>query len=168
MKTLFLLRHAKSSWADVSLADRDRPLNPRGQRDAPRMAQWLAQQALQPTCIVTSPAARTTATAQIMAAGLGLSPADISPNAQIYEATPDDLVQVIRGFDSLEQPSHHILLVGHNPGMTALLNRIDGVTIDNVPTCGLATVQFAVETWGAIAIHSATLVSFQYPKQLEG
>ncbi|NEQ97928.1 MAG: histidine phosphatase family protein [Cyanothece sp. SIO2G6] len=165
MKTLFLLRHAKSSWDDASLRDRDRPLNPRGMNDAPRMAQWLAQQTVQPNCIVASPAVRTMTTAHVMAEALGLSPETVNTDERIYDATLDDLVEVVQGFEPLV--SDRILLVGHNPGLTALLNRIDHVTIDNVPTCGLAIVQFMTKTWEAIAMPSATLVSFQYPKQLD-
>ena len=167
MKTLFLTRHAKSSWSDASLHDRDRPLNKRGLRDAPRMGQWLAQHPLQPAVMVSSPAVRAWTTAELIAQELGFSTADIVTRPQIYEATPATLITLIQHFDDDAVTSvDRIMMVGHNPGTTDLLNLIEGVRIDNVPTCGLAIIQFEVETWKAIAMADATLVRFQYPKQL--
>lgn len=162
MKYLFLLRHAKSSWSDSILSDRDRPLNKRGKRDAPDTAKRLASQEIQPELIVSSPAVRALTTAQTMAEALGFHAQDIRLEDRIYEASTTQLLTIIR---ELDDQCDRIMLVGHNPGFTDLLNQIDNVRIDNVPTCGLATLSFNVNSWAAADITQATLVNFDYPKQ---
>ncbi len=163
MKYLFLLRHAKSSWADGRLSDRDRPLNKRGLRDAPAMGQRLAQAEVQPALIVSSPAVRALTTAQFMAEALDLFPDDIVLDERIYGASTERLMTVIH---ELENERDRIMMVGHNPGFTDLLNQIENVRIDNVPTCGIATLAFEVDTWAKVEIAQATLVAFDYPKNV--
>ena len=161
MKYLFLLRHAKSSWADGGLSDRDRSLNQRGLQDAPIMGQRLVQGEWQPTLIVSSPAVRALTTAEYMAEALGVGPDDIVLDERIYEASTARLMTVIREFDD---GCDRIMLVGHNPGLTDLLNEIDTVRIDNVPTCGIATLAFDVDAWANVDITQANLLAFDYPK----
>ena len=163
MKYLFLLRHAKSSWADGELSDRDRPLNKRGLRDAPVMGQRLVQSEMYPELIVSSPAVRALTTAECMAEALGLFPDDIVLEERIYEASTSRLITVIH---ELDDGSDRIMLVGHNPGFTDLLNQVDTVRIDNVPTCGLATLSLDVESWADVIMTQATLVAFDYPKKI--
>ncbi|MEM9216069.1 MAG: histidine phosphatase family protein [Cyanobacteria bacterium P01_F01_bin.150] len=162
MKYLFLLRHAKSSWSDSTLADRDRPLNKRGQRDAPKTAKRLASQSIKPDLILSSPALRALTTAQIMATALGFSSSDIRLEEGIYEASTAQLLKIIQ---ELDNSFSRIMLVGHNPGFTNLLNQIDDVRVDNVPTCGLAMLSFDIDNWCAAEISQATLISFDYPKK---
>lgn len=161
MKYLFLLRHAKSSWANPGMGDRDRPLNDRGIRDAPNMAQRLMAGEIQPDLIVSSPAVRALTTAKYMAQALEFSVNDIRLDNRIYEASTARLMMVIQ---ALDDRCDRIMVVGHNPGLTDLLNKIDGVRIDNVPTCGIATLAFDVESWTQADIMVAQLLAFDYPK----
>ena len=131
VKTLVLLRHAKSSWKDASLPDRDRPLNDRGLRDAPRIGGALAELVGTPDLVVSSPAARALATARIVAEAVGFPLEAIDVDERIYGATPAELLKVIRGLDD---ERNHVILVGHNPGFTELVNALSGPRIDNVPT----------------------------------
>jgi len=111
MKTLYLLRHAKSSWDDASLTDRERPLAPRGERDAAQMSKRLSQLRVQPDLILSSPAARALATAKIVAKGLDGKTTKITPVDRLYAATRDTLIAVI---EALDDQLGHVLLVGHN------------------------------------------------------
>ena len=129
------------------------------------MGQRLVQAELQPELIVSSPAVRALTTAQCMVEALGLFPDYIVLDERIYEAPTSRLITVIH---ELDHGSDRIMLVGHNPGFTALLNQINDVRIDNVPTCGLATLSFDVETWADINMAQATLVTFDYPKKIPG
>ncbi|MDH3585076.1 MAG: histidine phosphatase family protein [Phycisphaerae bacterium] len=161
MKTLFLLRHAKSSWNQAGLTDRQRPLNRRGRRDAPEMGRRLARRDIGPDLIVSSPAERALTTAKIVAEQLGRDPARVLIDTDIYAASVPDLLQVIRDFD----PSHAcILLVGHNPALTDTVNHLTGSVIPNVPTCGLAEIEMAEDAWASAGENSARLVNFDYPK----
>lgn len=161
-KTLFLVRHAKSSRDDPRLTDRDRPLNTRGVRDAPEMARRLAQRAEQPEVIVTSPALRASATARFIAQGLAVDGARLVVMELLYDADADALLQVIR---ALDDRFSRVMLVGHNPGMTDAVNLLTGASIDNVPTCGVATVRFAARSWVEIHDGAGELVDFDFPKR---
>ena len=161
MKTLFLVRHAKSSWKDPDLADHDRPLNARGMRDAPEIAGRLADRPGRPELIVTSPALRALATAKVMAAALGIEPSAVAVNGRIYDAGPADLLDVIRGIDDRFA---RVMVVGHNPGLTETVNLLAGSAIENVPTCGVAMLGFDLQSWSGVRKQSANLLDFDYPK----
>jgi phosphohistidine phosphatase len=162
MKTLFLLRHAKSSWKDAELADVDRPLNKRGKRDAAEMARRLAARLDPPEVIVTSPAFRALATATVMAAGIGIAPSAIEVHGHLYDAGTDELMDAIR---ALSDDFSRVMLVGHNPGVTETVNLLAGASIENVPTCGVAVLGLDVRTWAEVRGESATLLEFDYPKR---
>ena len=162
MKTLFLVRHAKSSRDDPRLADRDRPLNKRGTRDAPEMARRLARRAERPELIVTSPAVRALATAKMIGAGLDVAAADIAILEPLYDAAADTLLQVIRGLDDRYS---RVMIVGHNPGMTDAVNLLAGAAIENVPTCGVTVVRFTVRSWADIRDRAGEMVDFDFPKR---
>lgn len=161
MKRLTLIRHGKSSWKDCALADFDRPLNPRGMRDAPRMGQRLASRGLVPDFILSSPARRAHQTATALAERLGLSEPQLGLQSSIYQAEPATLLELIRGF---EQNWRHVMIVGHNPGLTDLGNLLADGVIDNLPTCGLLVIDFAVDRWTEIAPRGGTLKLFDFPK----
>ncbi|MFQ5995007.1 MAG: histidine phosphatase family protein [Acidiferrobacterales bacterium] len=163
MKLLFLVRHAKASWKDANLPDRGRPLNKRGERDAPRMGMRLAQRTDRPELIVSSPAGRALTTAQVFATELGYEPADVTVDEDIYAAGPRELIEVIRGFDDQYQ---QIMLVGHNPALTDLVNQLAGSDIENMPTCGVAVLRFETDTWATVETGTAKLLEFDYPKKL--
>ena len=119
MKTVYLIRHAKSSWKDLSLRDIDRPLNKRGKRDAPFMGQLLKEQGVQPDALISSPANRAYTTACHFAKVFGIEKAAIIKEAAIYEAWTKDILSIIQ-----QQPldRHTICLFGHNPTFTSVAN----------------------------------------------
>lgn len=161
-KTLYLVRHAKSSWKDSSLDDADRPLNKRGMRDAPEMGKRLARAGVRPDLITSSPAVRALTTAQKIAGELGIKKSKIDINEDIYTFNAEGLLEAIRGLDDKQNT---VMLVGHNPATTILLNELSGADIDNVPTCGVARLEMNTDSWAQVKSGSAELVSFDYPKK---
>lgn len=162
MKTLFLVRHAKSSWKDPTLADHDRPLNKRGKRDAPRMGKRLADRQVRPDVMLTSPAVRARRTAEKISAEIGFPAAEIVVDESIYHGGTTGLLAVIRGLD---EGAATAMIFGHNPAMTDLVNYLAHTTIDNVPTCGVAEIRFYVESWSDVVSGGGELADFDYPKR---
>lgn len=161
MKTLVLVRHAKSSWKDDSLADRDRPLNKRGKRDAPGMARRLADLVGGPDLIVSSPARRALTTARVVAEAVGYPVDAIRVDERIYQATPADILEVIRG---LEDGIDRVFLFGHNPGLTELVNELSEPAVDNVPTCGVVDLRLVAGRWADISPTNVRREAFLTPK----
>jgi phosphohistidine phosphatase len=143
MKTLFLVRHAKSSRDDPTLADRDRPLNARGLHDAPVMGKRLARHDVQPSLIVSSPALRALTTAQLFADQLGCARESIVIDERVYASTADTLLALIREFDDEHDCA---MLFGHNPEFSELAGRLAGKALD-MPTCAVARFRFDVRSW---------------------
>ena len=164
MKNLLLIRHAKSSWDDPSLDDRDRPLNGRGKRDAPLMGALLKERGLSPDRIVSSPARRAFKTAKLIAAEIGFPVGEIGVDERIYLAEAKRLLDLIQGF---HDDAAQIMLFGHNPGFTDLVNLLTDAGIGNVPTCGVASIDFAVDSWAAVSAGAGRLGFFDYPKRHE-
>jgi len=159
MKTLLLLRHAKSDWGDQSLPDFDRPLADRGNKDAPRVGKALAERGPLPDLVVSSPALRTreTIAAVIDSAGLKLNP---QFDERIYGADTALLMKVVR---SLPDSSLIALLVGHNPGFEGLTSRLTG-KVHHMPTAALAFIEFNIDHWADVEYGEGKLVSFLTPK----
>lgn len=162
MKRLVLIRHAKSSWNEPGLADFERSLNERGERDAPRMGKRLHKRGLAPDLVVSSPARRALTTAQIIAAAIDYPVAAIRTIDAIYEASLETLLGVVR---DIPDSHHEVVLFGHNPGITMFANALAAVDIDNVPTCGVATIELEVDSWSAVEYGSGRLLDFDYPKK---
>lgn len=163
MKTLLILRHAKSSWADASLDDRDRPLNPRGERDAPRMGDLLRQKKLVPDLIVTSDAVRAHTTARA-AADAGGYRHDLVVEPLLYHASPDDIIAVLKTLR--EANARTVLIVGHNPGLEDLVEELTGES-HRLPTAALVQLALPIAAWRDLtAATRATLVDLWRPKQL--
>lgn len=162
-KTLILVRHAKSSWDEPGICDRDRPLNDRGKKDVPRIGKFLSDKGVRPGLIVSSPARRAKKTAEGIAKELGFKKSEVRIDDRVYTFDEDALLRVIWGFDDgLDE----IMVVGHNPAVTALLNRLTRAGIDNVPTCGAAVIEISSESWAGADDGAGRLVSFDYPKNL--
>lgn len=160
MKTLILIRHAKSDWSDFSARDFDRELNARGKHDAPLMGQRLAARDIQPDAFTVSTACRAKATAKLMAPALGFSFADIQWKNELYLASPSTMRSVIR------QTADHIqtlVLLAHNPGITELANQLAAANISNIPTCGVVTFELPIDQWAEL--NHAHLIDFDYPKK---
>jgi phosphohistidine phosphatase len=161
MKTLFLIRHAKSSWDDSSWPDNDRPLNDRGMRDAPRMGKRLAERDVKPDLILSSPAMRALTTAEIIAKKLDYKLKDIVLDDRLYAGEADDLLNVIHKLgDKLER----VMLFGHNPEVTELAHRLSS-EITHMPTCAVAEFTFATKSWSDIGKAKLAKVALDYPKK---
>ncbi len=144
MKTLILIRHAKSSWKDSSLRDRERPLNKRGKRDAPAMGRQLSDAALLPDLIVSSPAVRAIKTARKIAKAVGHDRNRITIREEVYMGGVDSLLALIQGLD---EQATRVYLVGHNPDLTDLATRLAGAALADIPTCGIAVLEFPCASW---------------------
>jgi phosphohistidine phosphatase len=164
MKTLSLVRHAKSSWKDKKLADHDRPLNKRGRRDAPRMGRRLAKNGIRPDLMVTSTAVRARVTAETIATEIGYATAHIMMDEQIYHAGTVGLLELIR---QLGDANDHVMLFGHNPDITDLVNHLTDSALENVPTCGMAHIRFETDSWKNVGSVAAELLEFDYPKRID-
>lgn len=162
-KTLILVRHAKSSWDEPGLCDRDRPLNDRGKKDVPRMGRFLSDKGVRPGLIVSSPARRARKTAEGIAKELGFKKSEVRIDDRVYTFDEEALLRVVWGFDD---GLWEVMVVGHNPAVTALLNRLTRAGIDNVPTCGVAVIEIRSESWAGADDGTGKLVSFDYPKNL--
>lgn len=164
MKTLFLVRHAKSSWENFRLSDSDRPLNEQGERDAPRMGKRLASRGVKPDVLISSPALRAHSTAIKIAAEIGYPEEDIQTKAKLYFEGISGMLDIIR---SLNSAVNVAMLFGHNPTMTQAVNSLAQAAIGNVPTCGIAEIQFDVESWQDVDEVLGTMQLFDYPKRID-
>lgn len=163
MKTLLILRHAKSSWDDASLDDRQRPLNARGRRDAPRMGDLLRDESLVPDVIITSTAVRAHATALAVAEAAGYA-GDIVVDPLLYHASPEDVLAVLKTVPNAN--ARIVMIVGHNPGLEDLIERLAGEWHD-LPTAALVQLALPIDPWGELdASTRATLVDIWRPKEL--
>ncbi|ODP99433.1 histidine phosphatase family protein [Salinivibrio sp. ML323] len=163
MKTVFLMRHAKSSWDDPSLDDHARPLNPRGFRQAPQMAERLNAWLHQPQTIVTSTAQRAKDTAVLVAQTLADKP-PIVLEEKLYSEHASAIIHTIQ---ALELEHDVAMIIGHNPALNDYLYGV-GMTKDNLPTSGVAVVQYPVEHWTEVANTHAQLCFLDWPKRLRG
>src|SRR4030095_15853185 len=161
MKTLFLIRHAKSSRDDPTLADKDRPLNERGKRDATKVGKRLAKLRVKPDSILSSPAARALKTAKIIAKKLDYKRRNIVVDDRLYAVEADELLVVIR---ELKNEVGRVMLVGHNPEMTELAHRLSS-KITNMPTCAVAEFTFDATSSSRGGKDKPVKVALDYPKR---
>ncbi len=162
MKTLTLVRHAKSSWKHRGLSDRERPLNKRGERDAPVMGKRAAEAGLRPSQIISSPAVRAWTTARVFAKALNYPIEFLQREDGLYLASLDNLLDVVAtqdaGFNSL-------MLFGHNPGLTDFANYlVPGIT-SNLPTSGIVSVNVDCDDWMLYDRPATELALHDYPKK---
>ncbi len=163
MKRLLLCRHAKSSWKDLSLADKERSLNKRGKKNGPMMGRRLKEMGIVPDCIISSPAKRACKTAAFLARELNILPAEIEVYDPLYEASRVGIVQYVRSFNDALQT---VILVGHNPEFTMVANWLGNLQIANIPTCGIVALDFQLRGWNEIEVGTGHLAFFEYPKKL--
>ncbi len=162
MKRLTLIRHAMSSQDFPLLSDFERPLNPRGRRDVPVMAQRLEAAIREPVSLVSSPATRAMTTALGFAEAFGIDDAAISLEPRIYEATPGTLLHLL---NTLPDSDSHVLMFGHNPGFTelALLLTDDHLPFGELPPCGCVLLAFDVDRWQDLVPSSGRLLDVLTP-----
>jgi phosphohistidine phosphatase len=161
-KHLLLIRHAKSDWNN-DLPDFDRPLNNRGHRDAPAMAERLLKNKLVPQQLISSPAKRAITTATYFANVFQMDPKDIRQEKNIYEASTSTLLKVINGIDN---QFNFVALFGHNPALTDIAIRLSDGDIAEIPTCGMAFIKFHFDDWAMVSNGTGELQFFDYPKNV--
>jgi phosphohistidine phosphatase len=161
MKTLYLVRHAKSSWKQPELSDFERPLNKRGKNDAPLMGKILSDKGVNPALIVSSPAKRASTTAEKIAYEINYPKGKIVFDENIYEASGRSLMEII---SRTEEKFNSLMMFGHNPGLTVLQNNLSGHFVDNIPTSGVVALQFNSK-WSEIRLNSGKFLFFEYPKK---
>ena|SRR2546428_4772017 len=160
MKTLYLIRHAKSDQTVLG-SDFDRPLNERGLKDAPKMAKRLLKRKVHPDLIISSPAKRALTTAKTFAETLNYGLKNIYEEILIYEASTSTLLSVINNIDDKYKV---VLLFGHNPGITYIINYLTNSDLDNLPTCGLVKIEFEFDSWKLVSAAGGTVSYLDYPK----
>lgn len=161
MKTITLVRHAKSSWKDPSLQDLDRPLNRRGLANAITMAERLVAHGCVPAKIYSSPATRSRETASLMSKAFGLPVHSIESVPALYTFNYEDLLGWIR---SLGRENDNLQLVCHNPAITDLVNFLTLSHIEKIPTCGVSVLRLNISCWQQLGAGMANTVFYDYPK----
>ena len=164
MKSLFLTRHAKSSWSNSGLTDIDRPLNKRGKRAAPFMGRLIVDKGEKPELLISSPANRALSTAKIFGEAMGLVENDIIIDRTIYGADAKQLLELVQDQVDLYKS---IMLFGHNPTFTLFVNLLTGSNIRNVVTCGVVRIDFEFSSWTDIDFGSGRLAYYEYPKKYD-
>ncbi len=161
MKHLILVRHAKSSWEGPISSDFDRPLNDRGKRDAPMMAQRLLKRKLKIDAFISSPAKRAKKTAIIFAEEFGKAKDDIIFKEDLYGALVDSFYDII---SDVSDKYDTIAVFSHNPGITDFANSLTTSIIDNIPTCGMFAVSIKCESWKELRDAEKEFLFVDYPK----
>ncbi|GAB2710714.1 phosphoglycerate mutase [Hymenobacter frigidus] len=164
MKTLYLLRHAKSSWSFDELSDQERPLNDRGRDDAPLMGQALAKRQIHPDIIVSSPAVRAMSTALLVAREMQFPHEKIKVEPGIYGAEVDDLLAIIK---DLPDAAGSVLLVGHNPTITGVANVLSPSSLNEMPTAAVVCLRFSCDHWEEVSQVNAEFYFYDYPRNVE-
>jgi phosphohistidine phosphatase len=165
VKRLTIVRHAKSSWSDSTQSDSERPLSERGERDAPYMGARLAARGCRPSLIVTSAASRARATARLIAEALAYPQEFLHSEPELYLAAVPALLGVIARQD---QRCADLMIVGHNPGLTDLANRLVGdLWLDNLPTAGIVALDCDTDDWAGITDCPVRIAFYDYPKNPE-
>ncbi len=164
MKNIILVRHAKSSWSNMALADHDRPLNERGKHNAPEMGKRLNKKRIQPDLLLSSTAKRARATAKKIAKEIDYPKEKIQTTKMLFHADGGNIIEVIK---SLDDSLNTVMIFGHNPGFTTCSNALTGGAISNIPTCGVASIELHVQSWSETSPGLGMLLFFDYPKNTE-
>lgn len=156
------MRHAKSSWENLSIKDFDRPLNERGIRDAPRMGKRFKEREITIDLMLSSPALRALSTCHVIASILGYAAERIKTDQRLYHASEDDLYAILR------QTDHHfgaVMVFGHNPGFTTFANSLLNEHLMNIPTCGIVGGTLSIDHWNAMKVGCGKMDFFDFPKK---
>lgn len=162
-RTLVMIRHAKSSWANPLQSDFERPLNDRGEQDAPMMGERLKKLNVIPDLIISSDAKRAKQTAKKIGAVLGYDPGKIQWVEKLYHCIPPVFEEVIQDIDDDVKT---VFIVAHNPGITAFVNDLSpSFNIDHMPTCGVVAARMDTEHWSDFSFAERNVFLFEYPKK---
>lgn len=162
MKTIIFVRHAKSHWGNPDLSDFDRPLNKRGLRDAPFMADLIASKGIKPDLIISSPANRAITTAKYFAKALNYDKEQIEQINLIYTS---GIISIMELIASLDSQYNTVMLFGHNPVISSLVYKLSEGKVSEMPTCAVACIDFEIENWIELNEAEGKLRFFEYPKK---
>ncbi len=165
MKSLLLIRHAKSSWADAGLSDFDRPLNERGKTDAPVMAQRLIDKQIQIDCFITSTAVRARETCNYFANALKKTEGSLILKQELYLAPPQLFNKCI---SEIDDAFTSVAVFAHNPGITEFANSLTNTRVDDMPTCSIFAIKMKEKSWKYFAKAEKEFWFFDFPKSVIG
>lgn len=162
MKTLYIIRHAKSSWGDFSLPDFERPLNERGKKDAPEMARRLLDKKINIDAFVSSPAKRAKKTCKLFIKAFDAKEEEMILVEALYNASAEMFFRVI---EKMDDKINSIAVFSHNPGITDFVNKLcEEVRIDEMPTCGIFAIEAGIDSWKDFKAFENQFLFFDYPK----
>lgn len=163
MKTLLLIRHAKSSWNDVTLPDFERPLNERGKHDAPLMAKKVKDKKIEIDAFVSSPAKRAKKTAEIFMDEFETKEKKLILIPSLYEATVEKFYDAV---ENLKDKNETVALFAHNPGITDFINSLECTPVYDMPTCAVYAIKIKTKTWKEFREAKKEFLFFEYPKNI--
>ena len=162
MKKIYVLRHSKSSWSDLSLGDFHRPLNSRGKTDGPMMSVYLSTRIDMIDFLHCSSSVRTYETSKYFIERIKFI--DIQYDESLYHSSSSEIINNIKCYD---EQYNSAMIIAHNPGLTNLINEISDISLDNLPTTGLVEINFDCTKWSDISLDNSTVVDIKFPKQLK-
>ena len=162
MKKIYVLRHAKSSWKDLTLGDFHRPLNSRGQTDGPMMSVYLSTRIDMIDFLHCSSSVRTYETSKYFIERIKFI--DIQYDESLYHSSSSEIISNIKCYD---EQYNSAMIIAHNPGLTNFINEISDISLDNLPTTGFVEINFDCTKWSDISIDNSTVVDIKFPKQLK-
>ena len=162
MKKLIIVRHSKSSWKDLSLSDFNRPLNGRGKSDGPLMADYLNSKINKIDYLHSSSSVRTFETSKYFINQIQFGKLEYDDS--LYHSSATSILNMIRSYSDNYQSA---MIIAHNPGLTNLINNITNISLDNLPTTGIAEIEFNCDRWSKISYENSDLVDLKFPKQLK-
>ena len=163
MKTLLLVRHAKSSWDNTILKDFERPLNERGKHDAPLMAKRIKDNKIEIEAFVSSPAKRAKKTAELFMNEFGVKAKNLILVPSLYEAALENFYETV---EHLKGKYDTVALFAHNPGITDFINSLQCSSVYDMPTCGVYAVKIKTKKWEEFREAEKEFLFFDYPKNL--
>ena len=162
MKKLIIVRHSKSSWKDMSLSDFNRPLNGRGKSDGPLMADYLKSKINKIDYLHSSSSVRTFETSKYFINQIQFGKVEYDDS--LYHSSATSILNMISNYSADYQS---VMIIAHNPGLTNLINNVTNISLDNLPTTGIAEIDFDCDTWNNISRENSTLLDLRFPKQLK-
>jgi phosphohistidine phosphatase len=162
MKTIYLVRHAKSSWKDANTSDFDRPLNHRGMKSAPLMAEKLKAMGVRPDHVISSPANRAISTAELFCETFDYPSEQIVQRMEIYEGRASQMLTIVQ---EIPESVTTALFFGHNPTITEFANLLAGSHLEGMETCGVVRIDLDITSWKEAAPGKGRKVWYEFPKK---
>ncbi|MFK5855502.1 MAG: histidine phosphatase family protein [Bacteroidota bacterium] len=164
MKTVYIVRHAKSSWDNIDVSDHDRVLMPVGIKKTKKIIKFLTDKNVLPDLILTSSAKRAMETAHLIADGIGYDNVNIIINNDLYHAFADEIYDVI---STVSDSENSVMIVAHNPTLTDFVNDFINPRISNLPTTGVVSIEFETDSWEEISDVKFKVNFVVFPRMIE-